>query len=186
MLKKDLKVYKFSYGNIFKKILCYFLQFMINISIIMLSFAVYAMLTYYLAKNTDNNIFIKILAAILTVIMILTGLFFTCFTFFPRRIVMYDNYIRIQKNAINTFIGESSFSTVIPYSTITSCDMYDREFTYRRCIFIRQRVYPCTFFDWDSLVKITDIFGSKYYIPVKNAEDFIDEVNQRRELLQNT
>lgn len=179
MMKNNLKIYKFNYGNVFKKILCYFLQFMINVGVIMLSFAAFSILTYYLTKAANNNIFIKILVVMLTIVMLITGLFFICFTFFPRRIVIHDNYIRIQKNAINTFIGESSFSTTIPYSTITSCNMYDKKFTYRRYMFMRQRVYPCTFFDWNSLVKITDIFDNRYYIPVKNAKEFVDEVNKR-------
>ena len=37
--------------------------------------------------------------------------------------------------------------------------------------------YAVSIFNWDSLVKIKDKSGHKYYIPVKNADDFIDEVN---------
>jgi len=179
--KGKMMRYKFDYGNGLKKLLCYLIQFMANSGVIIVSLILHFTLTQSIIKGISNDTVAKVLLILFTALLISIALFFICFTFFPRNIVVTDNYIKIRKNAMNFIIGKSWFSSIIPYSSITSCTLYDEELTYGRLKFLRQQVYPCTFFNSDSLVKITDKYGEKYYIPIKNTEEFVEEVNKRIE-----
>ena len=179
MQNGSLKIYKFDYGNLFNKFLCYLIQFMANFTVIIISVVIYFILIQSIMDNADNSIILKILHIALTVLLILTVLFFSCFTFFPRKIIVNNSYIKIQKDAMNFLIGKTWFSSIIPYSSITECSIYDQEITYGRYSFLRQQTYPCTFFNRNSLVKITDKYGDKYYLPIKNADEFVKTINEK-------
>lgn len=179
MLNKSnvLKTFKFDYGNLFNMFLSYLIQFMANTFAVLFAFWVY-MYLMYLLTGSINNVFRNILFVCLTVNFIAIVLFFVVLTFLPRRIILNNSYIKIQKHAMNFIGGETWFSSTIPYSSIVCCSKFI-SVTRRNISFLRQRTYPCTFFNRNSLVEITDKFGKKYYVPVKNAEEFIKEVNRR-------
>lgn len=178
MSDNNYKVYKFDYGNIFRKFLCYLIQFMANSGVILFGFVFCFMLVQLVIDNISNDIVVHILSILLIIIQSAISLFFGVFTFLPRKVVLYDNYIKIQKNAMNFFVEKTWFSEIIPYSTIESCILYDKKITYSRSSFMRQKTYPCTFFNWNSLVKITDKYNNNIYIPIKNAVDFVEDVNE--------
>lgn len=179
MINNCTKVYKFAYGNDFKKFLCYLIQLMANNGIIIISLAIHFTITQWIMDISNKNT-ANVLVRFCSVILVVVILFFMCFTFFPRKVVLYDNYIKIHKNAINFFLDKTSFSCIIPYSSIVYCHVIYKESVYKNPDFFRQQAYPCTFFDWNSLVKITDKYGEDYYIPIMNTTDFISEVNKRR------
>lgn len=145
MQNGNLKIYKFDYGNLFNKFLCYLIQFMANFSVIIISVVIYFILLQSIMGGADNSIILKILHIALTALLILTVLFFICFTFFPRKIIINDSYIKIQKNAMNFLIGKTWFSSIIPYSSITECSIYDEEITYGCSSFLRQQTYRTHF-----------------------------------------
>lgn len=176
------RTYKFDYGNVFKKILCYLIQFIANSGVILFGFVFCFILVQFVSNNLGNTVGTYILNVLLVIIQAAISLFFGIYTFLPRKVVLHDNYIKIQKNAMNFFVGKSWFSEVVPYTSIVSCELYDNTITCRNSQFLRQQAYPCTFFNWDSLVKITDKYNNSFYIPVKNAENFIEEVNMIIEL----
>lgn len=85
--------------------------------------------------------------------------------------------IFVRKNRIfgsPFFIHKGIFNQKILFKNIVYCDYSEYiPFGSQR----RGNDYAVSIFNWDSLVKIKDKSGHKYYIPVKNADDFIDEVN---------
>ncbi len=178
MLNKSnaLKIFKFDYGNPFNMFLSYLIQFMVNTFMVLFVFFGYMYLMHLLTGNI-NNVLRNILFVCLTVIFIVIVSFFALFSFLPRRIILNNSYIKIQKHAMNFIGGETWFSNTIPYSSIVCCSKFVLV-TRRNISFLRQRTYPCTFFNRNSLVEITDKFGKKYYVPVKNAEEFIKKVNE--------
>lgn len=182
MLNNNTKVYKFDYENNLKKILCYFIQLMANLSVIVLLFIIYFMISQMILTNISNETIVNIFSIFITILLIILSLFFMCFTFFPRKVVLNENYIKIQKNAMNFFVGKKWFSDIIPYSSIISCSILYREIANKNPAFIRQQTYPCTFYNSNSLVKITDKYGESYYISIKNSNGFVEEVNKKREI----
>ncbi|MCM1285357.1 MAG: hypothetical protein NC213_09310 [Acetobacter sp.] len=173
------KKYYYDYGNILKKIFCYLIQFMINLFVMLaLSFICFILMTS-ISTRIDSEIVTRILNTIICAVLIISALFFICFTFFPRNVTISRSYVKITKNAINTLRGKSWFSDIISFTSIVDCELFDKERTYRRDMFMRQNTYPFTFCNWNSIVKITDKYGNRYYFPVKNADDFIKEVTER-------
>lgn len=177
MLKN--RKYYFDYGNILKKIFCYLIQFMVNLSIsLILSFICFRLMSS-VSANIDSETVIYIVNTMICTMFGIAVFFFICFTFFPRRITISESYIKITKNAINTLNVKSWFSEVVLFSSIVICESFNKKRTYKRDMFMRQQTYPCTFCNWNSLVKITDKYGNQYYVPVKNSDDFIKEVKER-------
>lgn len=174
--------YKFDYENKFKKFLCYLIQLMANLSVIIFLFIIHFMISQAIVACINNEILLNVLSIMFTITLILLTLFFLCFTFLPRKVVVNENYIKIQKNAMNFFVGKRWFNTIIPYSSIISCSILYKEIAHKNTAFIRQQTYPCTFFNWNSLVKITDKYGESYYIPIENPDSFIEEVNKRTQV----
>lgn len=182
MLNNCTKVYKFNYENPFKKFLCYLIQLMANLGVIIFLSVLHFMILQVIVAYISNEIVLNVLSITFTIVLILLTLFFICFTFFPRKVVLNKNYIKIQKNAMNFFVGKKWFSIIIPYSSIISCSILYKEIARKNTAFIRQQTYPCTFFNWNSLVKITDKYGESYYIPIENPNSFIEEVNKRTQV----
>lgn len=178
MLNNDNKIliYKYDYGSLIKRLLSYLIQFMANsCAVIFIGLGVMSLMMWL---NSFNGIIKNLSAVVLFTLFFVIFMSFLLLTFLPRKIVLKDNYIKIDKHAINFFPGESWLSVVITYQQVVSCEKFEN-INYDNAAFIRQKTYPCTFYNKNSLVKIVDKYGKKYYIPIKNADDFIEKVNER-------
>lgn len=179
MLKKYDKVYRFDYGNILNKFLSYLIQFMSNSGIVIFAFLGYIYVTQLIADNFSSDSLIYVLSLFFTVIFIALVLFFFILTFLPRKIILSDNGIKVRRYSFPPSLKRFSFNDFIPYSMILSCEIYNNKITYRRATYLRQQAFPIFAFNWKSLVKITDKYNFSFYLPVKDAENFVVEVNSR-------
>lgn len=167
-----LKKYKFDYGNFLKCFFSHFCEVCLTISITCIIFLGYIFLFNSIENSLNNNILSKILTVFLTVFSVGLILFFAILPLIPKRAILTYNSLKIQRNSLIHDITERiGINDCIPYSTIESCDFCDD------CIRINKNL-PVVSFNWDSLIEIKDKWGRKYYVPVKNPEEFIEDVNK--------
>ena len=180
MLKKykENQIYKFDYGNPFKRFLSFLIQFMLNSCIVIFSFVIYFCLFQFLVNNLGNKALTQILGTVITIIFVAVALLFLLLTFLPKRIILSDGGIKIRRNSVPPSIKRFHFNDFIPYSSIQLCGLYDKEINYRRAMYLRKNAFPFFAFNWKSLVKITDKYNNAFYLPIKNAKDFVEAVNK--------
>lgn len=118
-----------------------------------------------------NVIIHRVLLYIESILFIVLSAYLAVLAFLPKKVVLYQNSIHVKRNNISS----QGFNDNILYSSIISCNIYRGEHFHGR----GSPSCSILFFDWDSLVEIVCEKNKKYYIPVKNTDDFIDEVNER-------
>lgn len=166
------KIYQFDFGNPVKKFVSYLYQFIANLGLSILIFVFDVCVLFIISDNISNSIIIKILYTALFIPSAAVILFFIVLTFLPKKIILTDYCIKVKRNALPQADFSSGFNDYIVYSQIVSCQIY------RNNIY-RGKNLPFVKFNWKNLIEIKDICNRQYYIPVKNPEDFIAEVNIR-------
>lgn len=175
--KQVLNEYEFDYGSKVKKFFSDLMGSFCNISAIFwFLFALFYAFAELLNLINNSN-----LLSVIRFIYFFINAFIILYCIITltksKKIILYQDMIFVRKNTIfgsPFFIHKGIFNQKILFKNIVYCDYSEYiPFGYQR----RGNDYAVSIFNWDSLVKIKDKSGHKYYIPVKNADDFIDEVN---------
>ncbi len=97
--------------------------------------------------------------------------FFLKVAFRKNGVILENNRIIIRRKTHYNF----KFTYNINYENIDVCQKYDGEMipSYYRELYN----FSVLWFNWDNIVIIIDNNKSKYYLPVYNADDFVEEVN---------
>lgn len=177
--KNYIKTYEFDYENYAKKIFSILYEEIANMIIPIITIIISFFLDLYMSSNYNSAAY-KILSAIEIVLIIILTISMLVLAFLPKKIVIYQNSISVKRNNISTCPIEWGISDNILYSSIVSCNYYKGPH-FRG---IGNPYYAILLFDWDSLVEIVCEKNKKYYIPVKDADDFIAEVNARVEKIK--
>lgn len=173
--------YKFSYGRKLNYLIYGFILFVKNMAMMLLYCAVIFYLcgiaTYYSGNNQDLT---KLISTVYVISIVYICVLFLLTIFLPKRVIIKQNVIRIKRYTLNLFYLTRGFNDRIVIKDIVECKKY-----YCEKSFLNSSgpyaVYPLC---WEDLVEITTD-KRKYLIPVKNAEEFVDEVNKRVKTLNN-
>lgn len=173
------KIYKISYGKYFNYIFSQILLCFNNIFTFLI-IAVTMILLQGKLESTfgEDNILIEIITTLIVISIIILSVVLLIFTFAPKRVILYDNYITIKRYMLNFEYLIRGFNDKIYIEDIVECEIYKGE----RYLLHRAGPYAVFFFDWNDLVEIkTGKFGKHrtYLVPVKNSDEFISEVNSR-------
>lgn len=174
--------YKFSYGNFLKFVFSeLFLIIFNSFSILILSIIeilVYGNIKYVF--RDESELFIKIVTWFLALVWIIYFLYLFIIFFLPKKVVISENFLIIKRYMLNFKYFFRGFNDKVFIKDITECKIYGGE---RTCL-DRSEEYAVFFFDWDDLVEIKTV-KKRYLVPVKNAEDFIENVNNRIDEFKN-
>lgn len=174
--------YKISYGNIFNLI---FSQVMLGVNNFG-AFLIVAVPILWLYGEIESNFrenyaLIKIITIVMTVIIFVVALILCVFFFLPKKAIVKNNFIIIKRYMLNFRYILRGFNDEIFIKEIVACEKYCGN----RYSLDRSGPYAVFFFNWDDLVKIKTADNKYYLVPLKNSEEFINEVNIRRQALQN-
>lgn len=171
MVNKN-KIYKFSYGNILKKSVSCILDILSVFSCAFFVICLWLLAELFI-QNISNEKLSYILTVLLSVISAFLEIFIIVISLLPRKIIMTEDKIRIIKNCVQkNYIIPSIFDDVF-YFDIKSCELYDG---------------PMSLLGWNlsylllddkNMVEIVLKSNKRYHFPVKNAEEFIEDVNKR-------
>lgn len=170
-----IKTYKFDYGYKMKKVLSISFELLINLSIVFLYLPFFLSVNFLLFGDS-NSVIKRIFLIAEVVIFVFLLIYMPLLVFLPKRAILYQNSINVKRNNISS----KGFNDNILYSSIISCALYKGGHYRGR----GGPEYAIILFDWDSLVEIVCEKNKKYYIPVKDADDFIAEVNARVEKIK--
>lgn len=180
----DKKTYKFSYGNNFKKYSSKFIFFIYNLIIsnllLMIIGTILSRINYELKAILPEEII-----SIIKVVEIYAAIpfvgFFIVSSFLPQKAVISNGKIKVYRHCLffNFIMIFRGFNDNIPISKIKEVYRPNNKNTYLQPI-------PVCAIDWDNMVIITldNASETRYYIPVENSEDFIEEVNKQRKILK--
>lgn len=178
MLNKEYyKVYKFDYGNPFKCFLSYFIQFAANFSLMLLSFFASIYLASLIKYNMNIEVIKDFLYIILGIATVAWEIFLSVLGLLPKKVILTYNGIKIQRKAIPLAFF-NGFNDFILYSAIELCRKTEYDSLKKRNDARFGNTLPFVAFSWDNLVKVRTN-RQIYLIPVKNAEEFIADVNKR-------
>ena len=171
------KKYKFSYGNskasnIFKCILSYLYQIFMYAGILL----ILNLLFMYLFANVMQPYFPDIITHIFCLVFaVLIGtlhVFFFVILVMPKRVVLTEKIININRYALPLRKYKRGINDHIPYTQIKSVELCSE--SERAVIGLAPVPFKC--FNKYNIVIITDKFGEKYYIPIEKPEEFILDV----------
>ncbi len=188
MKKKNInstdKKYEYDYGNKLKYFYSHFWGAFTNISTALAFSAIlWAIGAFLTANKFGGKMLPEILRAIVSSITIFgTVVLFTIAIItipVPKYVLLKNTAIKVRKTYMHpNYFFRGQFET-IPYYSIKICRHY---------VGLKSksgsRDYATLLFNWDSLVEIITIDNKRYYIPVKDVDDFIAEVNERRKRFQ--
>lgn len=182
-MRKDTKykVYQFDFGNKFKKRVSYFYMTCANLGIVLISGFVWLFLAGRISANIKDGIFKSILSYTAFICFLAVSAYFIALIFFPKKIMLTDEGIKVRRNALPHITPTRGLNDYIKYSEIKSCKIYeceDHNWHGKELIFVM--------FNGDSVVEIFDKHHRDFYIPVENAEEFVDEVNKRIEIAKSS
>ncbi len=176
-----MKKYKFSYGNIFNFFFSHFIQFIYNsftllVLFVLLSF-LYGRLDY---AFRDQTFISQIVDYIYVISLALAIAFFVGTHIIPKKIIIINNIVLIKRHYLDYRYLFRGFNDEILIREISVCKLYDG----KRYKFGRDQEYAVSYFDWDDLVEIKTKDEKRYLVPIKNSDDFIEEVNKRMEKIR--
>ena len=122
-----------------------------------------------LKDSAVNNSIKNVLTAIFVVLYLVLIAFLAVIIVLPKRAALTDYCVLIKRNTIDPFRG---LNDCILYSSIVECSIYNDNVYYGKLL-------PIAFFNKNSLVEIKDKYNKRYYVPVKNAKDFVEAVNKK-------
>lgn len=183
MVVKIMKTeYRFSYGSIFKFIFSQVILCIYNFFAFLIV-AIPVALLYGEIESIfrENYVLMKIITILMTIFILIFALILCVFFFLPKKAVINSSFVTIKRYMLNFGYVLRGFNDEIFIKEIAECKKYVGD---KYCL-DRSEPYAVFFFDWDSLVEIRTIDNKRYFVPLKNSDDFIEEINKRREKLQN-
>lgn len=173
------KLYKFDYGNFFKFILSKLLELFYDFFTLLILLIPLGVLYGYCENAFSNNEYAKRIIVLLLVLnLIIIVLFLLVCFLMPKTLVLYDDIMVINRYSIDYSYITRGIKDEILISSIVYCEIYDG----KRPLFWRARPYAIPFFNWNNLVEIRTKGKRIFLIPIKNAENFVREVNERVDL----
>lgn len=173
--------YKFSYGSNLNFLIYSFILLFKNVLMLLLDFAaefyLYGLAVYYSENNLE---LVKLIAVLFYISIVYSCVLFLLTLFLSKRVIIKQNVIKIKRYTLNLFYLTRGFNDRIVIKDIVECKKYCCEKSFLNSSG-PYAVYPLC---WEDLVEITTD-KRKYLVPVKNAEEFVDEVNKRVETLNN-
>lgn len=175
--------YKFSYGNIFKYILNQYIiischLFFYLLLLYFLIFVIIGSFEYFFKQQENISTIVNALSISL---IILCSLYFIIILFLPRKAIIYSNFIEIKRHFLNISYLNRGFNDEILIRNIIECKKYEG----KRYILDITGPYAVYFFNWDDLVQIETNDDKCYLVPLKNSNEFIEEVNKCLQEIQN-
>lgn len=168
-------VYRFSYGNVFNFILNQIITISYHFIVLLLLavpvLSLYGEIEY---KFRNNHFLMKIITIFMFILLFLYLLYLIVILFLPKKAIIDGHFIRIRRYFLNFSYLIRGFNDEIFIKDIIECKKYEG----KRYFLDRTGPYAIFFFNWDSLVKIKTNNDKTYLIPLKNSDDFIDEVNK--------
>lgn len=168
--------YKFSYGSKLNFLIYGFILLVKNMVMMLLycaaAFYLCALAKYYSGNNQELA---KLISVVFFISIAYGCVLFLLTLLLPKRVIIKQNVIRIKRYTLNLFYLTYGFNDRIVIKDIVECKKYCGEKSFLNPSG-PYAVYPL---NWDDLVEISTRKNKKYYVPVKNAETFIDEVNSR-------
>lgn len=168
--------YKFSYGNIFNFIFSEFFLIVYNsFSLLLVSIfmaVIYGDLEY---KFRDNYIFVKVITIFMVILFTIYFSFLIVIFFLPKKVIINGEVLIVKRYMLNFKYIFRGFNDKIFIEKIIECHIYNGE----RPRLDRSKEYAVFFFNWDDLVEIVTDKNRKYLVPVKNSENFIEEINAK-------
>lgn len=167
---KRYKVYKFDYGNSIKFIVSFIYQVFANLGACILIFVGFIVI-FGTVRNINNDVLRIGLASI--IIILFASLIILAFVFpvLPKKVILTDYSIRVRRYAIPFHSLKRGFNDYIPCSAVVSCKIYEGRIRDGKNLSV-------ILFNWDNLVEVKDTSNRRYYFPIKDADDFVDEVNE--------
>lgn len=170
MLSK--KSYDFDFGNNFKKFSSYILIWFSFFGLIIMLIGLRMYFTSNFLDGIENKSLANYISKFIKYFIDAFALYGILIQFFPKKIILDEKSIRVKRNC---FIRLTSgpFNDCIKYKNIKVCRMNHSEYKYHRYL-------PLTFpfCNWESVVVVEEKLRT-FYIPVKNADEFVAEVNKR-------
>ncbi len=193
MKKKNInntdKKYEYDYGNktrcIFSHLLGYWYNFAHVTGLNLTMWAILFCVINYI--NTEAPDFftpipafiMHIFLSIFILITVASFIYIIVSAFLHKCVTLKNAEIVIIKTSINPNFFTRGQIEKIPYYLIKTCE-YDEAWKAKISFYD----YSVVFFNWESIAKITTISNKEYYIPLKEVDDFIAEVNERRKRFQ--
>lgn len=180
----EKKIYKFSYGNRFKKfisiLVSFIYDFMISCALLFFVSLIISKINYELKFIINDNIM-----NIVTSMEIYAGFIFLCFfiiqAFLPQKVIINKQTIKVKRHCLffSPLMIFRGFNDTILISQIK--EIYRP--TSKEKFF---EPIPVNVIDWNNMViiKINNSLETLYYMPIENSNDFIAEVNERRKRFQ--
>lgn len=178
----NLKIYEFSYGSTLKKVISKFISLIYNITIsifvVFIVISIFTNINFYI-KNIINDDTLNLIKIIEICICIVIPAFFIIPSFFKQKVELTDKIVKVYRHCLffYPFMILRGFNDTI---LINQIDEIYRPTTKEKYL----KPIPVGVIDWDNMViiKINNSLGTEYYMPVKNSDDFIKEVNKLRNI----
>lgn len=175
-MSDDKTKYKFDFGNHVKLIISYIIEIIENIGAILISWVILMLIGGAIPDGIAKNIILKILSTA----FVMMSLILIALIFIPKKVVLADDKILVYRFCIPlqiTFWDIRGLNDRIPYSKITFCEKRTKKLYFGAN-------KPFFYVNNDSLVEIRTKH-KHYFLPIKDYENFICEVNKRINQQQN-
>lgn len=140
--------------------------------------SIFTNINYYIKNIIDDDI-LNLIKEIEIGICIVLPAFFIIPSFFKQKVELSDKIVKVYRHCLffSPFMIFRGFNDTILISQI---DEIYRPTTKEKYL----KPIPVGVIDWDNMViiKINNSLGTKYYMPVKNSDDFIKEINKLRNI----
>lgn len=173
-----MKKYKLSNKKAINTIASNILQFCINYAwfwVVLVGFDFFIGYINQFLDNENTDYIYRIIRAILGCIMLIVMI---VIPLIPKRVTVDNYFVTIRRNFFNLDILPKIWSWQLSYKEIVSCEMYNENYSKSRWVTSGNR-FVYYFPNWENVVVITTIYNRNYYVPVKNPEDFICDINSR-------
>lgn len=174
------KIYEFSYGSTVKKVISKCISLIYNIMISGIVVFIFTLIFTNINYNIKNMIYDDILNLIIIIeigICIVISASFIIPSFFKQKVELSDRIVKVYRHCLffSPFMIFRGFNDTI---LINQIDEIYRPISKDKFF----EPIPVNVIDWDNMViiKINNSLGTKYYMPVKNSDNFIKEINKIR------
>lgn len=172
MVEKNCLNYEFDLGCKAKRIMSKIIDLLFCLSFDFCVPGFAFVLSAIINSGIENKLVSRIIIYFMFISSILISVFVTVITFLHKKVILTENAVFIKRYGFNFWQIRKGFNDYILYSMISYCKLVDSS-----CI--HNKTLQFSFVNWDSMVEIKDIYGKVYFVPIKNAEDFINKVEER-------
>lgn len=178
------KIYEFSYGSTLKKVISKSISLMYNMMINGIILFIYVLLITAVNDRLKHLIGHDILELFriieIGLAIVISSVFFIP-PFFKQKVEISEKIVKIRRHCLffSPLMIYRGFNDTILISQID--EIYRP--TSKDKLF---EPIPVNVVDWDNMViiKLNNSLGTTYYMPVKNSDDFINEMHKRRIAVQ--